>query len=68
VNYTLGIGLSQGIQAKLAQSYGKGDFHMVGVYLWRGRLLLILIQIPFAVALFFSYYTLTFIGIPEELA
>jgi len=41
---------------------------MVGVYLWRGRLLLILIQIPFAVALFFSYYTLTFIGIPEELA
>jgi len=43
VNYLLGIGLSQSVQSQLAQSYGKGDFHMVGVYLWRGRLLLFLI-------------------------
>lgn len=68
VNYLLGIGLSQGITTLLAQSYGKGDLHMVGVYLWRGRLILFLIQIPFALSLFFSYYSLTFIGIPEAQA
>jgi len=68
VNYLLGIGLSQGITTLLAQSYGKGDFHMVGVYLWRGRLILFMIQIPFAFSLFFSYYSLTFIGIPEAQA
>ena len=68
VNYTLGLGLSQGIQTFISQSYGKGDFHMVGVYLWRGRLLLCLTQIPFAVSLFFSYYSFKFIGIQEEQA
>ena len=68
VNYTLGIGLSHGVQTNIAHSYGKGDFHMAGVYLWRGRLILILCQIPFSILLFFTFYTFTFIGVPEAVA
>jgi len=60
--------LASGYDSMGSQSFGKGDHKMVGIYLYRGLLILNLIGIPTYFLLFSSEYLLLFLGVTEKAA
>lgn len=68
VHYSISIGISQGGQVKYAQSFGKKDYHMCGVYLWRARTLTPLLQFLLLPSLIYSESIFIFMGVKEKQA
>ncbi len=58
--------IASGYDTMGSQSFGKGEFKMVGIYLYRGLMIINLIGIPTYIALYFSHYLLLLLAVTPE--
>lgn len=57
--------MNNSVETLVAQAYGAKDYHMCGVILWRGRILVSLLCLPLMLLLFFSEKVFASLGIGE---
>ncbi len=68
IGLCMGIGFPGAIDTLVSQAFGKEDFHMCGVYLNRGRVLMFTIFLPVAMLFGLSNYILLAMGIQADIA
>lgn len=56
------VGINCGLETLVSQAYGAGNMHMCGVYLWTGRLIVVISFIPIFILLWHTEYFLLKLG------
>lgn len=67
-SYYIVLGLTLVIDTLVSQSFGKGDFHMCGVYYYRTALLVTLCCVPFILIILMCSSIMKMFGIEDALA
>ena len=66
VCYSIFVGFNYLIGTLSSQAYGKGDLHLVGVFLNKGRIVAVIIFIPQLVLMLFTEIVLLKLGMDPE--
>ena len=66
--FTLIEGLAGSIDTLCGQSYGSGNYYMVGIYMNRGRIIYFILTIPSIILMIFSQSILTSLSVDDKIA
>lgn len=62
------VGMNNSVETLVAQSYGAKEYHLAGLHLKRGRLIVSITSLPFLLVLYFSKEIFLGIGLEEGIA
>ena len=68
IGLSIVVGLNGALETLVAQAYGAKNLHLCGIYLNRGRFVLLMFFIPVTVVLFQTHTIMLLIGQNEEVS